>query len=67
MLPRDPDFFRKLFELRFGGPGLGFRGEFDADPEDGPLFAGRALDVSGGEASLNQLGRQGLGRLLIGG
>ena len=49
MLPRDPDFFRELFELGLGRPRFRLGGELDADAERGPLVARGPLDVGGRE------------------
>src|ERR1051325_1741452 len=62
-LLHNPDVLRKLLELRLGGAGVGLGVEFDADFE---LSAG-ALDVGGGEAFVDERGREGLGGVLVGG
>src|SRR3982074_3381274 len=66
MLPRDPDVFRELFELRFRGARLALSGEFDTDAERRTLIARSPLAVRGREPALDQLRRQRLGGLLVG-
>src|SRR5712692_7802694 len=67
MLPRDPDFFGEPFQFRLSRARLPHGGEFDPNPKDRALVAGRSLDIGSREPSLNQLRRQPLGGLLIGG
>ncbi len=57
----DPNVLGELFELRLGSAGLRLGGEADADLEDGV----GTLDVGGGEAFVDERGRERLGGLLV--